>query len=486
MSIKTKNQESHMIDLGKINALRKELLDQTNSGAAVPRGAYRCRVVDIRINVSPGDQERRLATFELTAGEHEGKRIDARVKGPQLRLVSDAKERGTLLEIDVFVKRLDDGREFSNVNIETIRLAGTVVPGCKADEREMGALLPHGMGRTVGDVAAVEQEHFEAAEFTTGFRIVGEIESRRTLVNWREEFEAAAACRDAGSGRAAYLSAYVFQELPLAKHVLASAGSMAKYAGPAYALWIVFEIDGNESDGMPADAVALHDAQNLVAILLELGVPIDDVLVFFSGGRGFHVLIPASLAGARPARNFAEVAGLFCASIAEVAVCSLDMSLYRKLQPLRSPNSCHPRTGLYKVRLSLEQLFGEPIERIREYAAEPHPFTPMEFSGEPCPTLVTRWREAEEAVRRRAEAAASTTAGDGKPFIYQNTWAFLINGAPEGSRAMETFKAAINLAAFENVEDLIRALLQRPTALSGFPMQEAEKHIDGALQRARM
>jgi hypothetical protein len=479
------NQEPHMIDLGKINALRKELLDQTNSRAAVPRGAYRCRVVDIRTTISVGDQDKRLVAFELTTDGHEGKRIEARLKGNQLRFVEDAKEKGTLLEIDVFVKRLDDGREFSNVNIETIRLAGTVVPGGTADEREAGTLSSQGMGRAVGEEPAAEEEQFEVTEFVTGFRIVGELESRRTLVTWREEFEAAAQGREASGGGAAFLSAYVFQEMPLAKHVAANAGSMAKYAGPAYAPWIVFEIDGKDSDDVPADAVAQHDAQNLVAILLELGVPLDDVLVFFSGGRGFHVLIPATLAGARPARNFADVAGVFCASIAEVAVCSLDMSLYRKLQPLRSPNSRHPGTGLYKVRLSIEQLFGEPIERIREYAAEPHPFTPADFSGEPCPTLATRWREAEEAVRRKAVAAATAKAGGENPFIYQNTWAFLINGAPEGSRAMETFKAAINLAAFENVKDLVRALLQRPTALSGFPMQEAEKHIDGALQRAR-
>jgi hypothetical protein len=187
------------------------------------------------------------------------------------------------------------------------------------------------------------------------------------------------------------------------------------------------------------------------------------------------------------------VAGVFCTSIAEVAECDLDMSLYRKLQPLRSLNSRHAKTGLYKVKISLEQLFSEPIERIREYAAEPRPFTPADFSREPSPTLVTRWREAEEVVRReaeevmrrRTEAAAKAKAGSEKPFIYTNTWAFLIKGAPEGSRAMETFKAAMNLAAFENVEDLIRALLQRPTALSGFPMEEAERHIDSAMQRAR-
>ncbi len=49
---------------------------------------------------------------------------------------------------------------------------------------------------------------------------------------------------------------------------------------------------------------------------------------------------------------------------------------------------------------------------------------------------------------------------------------------------MALFRAAANLADFESRDDLIRALLDRATALCGLPPTEAATHIDSALRRA--
>jgi hypothetical protein len=81
--------------------------------------------------------------------------------------------------------------------------------------------------------------------------------------------------------------------------------------------------------------------------------------------------------------------------------------------------------------------------------------------------------EAEKVMPRQGEDNAR---------LFRSTWDFLVNGAPEGSRATELYKAAANLLDFESVEDLVRALLQRPVDLSGLSPREADGHIDGAVR----
>ena len=68
--------------------------------------------------------------------------------------------------------------------------------------------------------------------------------------------------------------------------------------------------------------------------------------------------------------------------------------------------------------------------------------------------------------------------------ITKETWDFLISGAREGERADRTFKAAANLCDFTSVEELITALMARPTALCGLPPAEADGHIASAIRRA--
>jgi len=162
---------------------------------------------------------------------------------------------------------------------------------------------------------------------------------------------------------------------------------------------------------------------------------------------------------------------------------TIDPSLYRTLQPLRCPNSRNEKSGLFKVWLSVDELKSLPMGAIEALARSPRPFTLPPLDLEPLPQLVESWRLAEQQVQAAKLERTVRSKGDGNARLFRSTWDFLVNGAVEGSRATELYKAATNLMDFESVEALARALLQRPAELSGLSPREADGHIDGAVRR---
>src|SRR5262249_35944806 len=148
-----------------------------------------------------------------------------------------------------------------------------------------------------------------------------------------------------------YLSHFVFGR-DFAEH-LERTGSEAAYDGPCGADWLHWDID------RPGDLEhALRDARRLAGAILHRYCELDegDLPVFLSGGKGMHVGIPTSLWGPTPSSRFHETARRFALAIAERAGIVVDGTIYSKTRLFRAPNSRHPKTGLYKRRLDLDEL----------------------------------------------------------------------------------------------------------------------------------
>src|SRR5262249_11978377 len=156
----------------------------------------------------------------------------------------------------------------------------------------------------------------------------------------------------------------------------------------------------------------------------------------FSGSKGFHVGLPAGdLAGAAvttPAivRRFAEAA-------ARRAGITVDASIYDRVRPFRAPNSRHPKTGLHKRRLTLDELMHLAANQIAELAREPTPFDlPHPLAD---PVLCADWQAASEEASR-AIAARRTNGTPGR--LQRETFDFIRDGADTGTRHPRLFRAA--------------------------------------------
>lgn len=121
-------------------------------------------------------------------------------------------------------------------------------------------------------------------------------------------------------------------------------------------IWFDFDDEKNLEN-------AKNDTKDLVSRLKEAGIKENSIDVYFSGGKGFTVI-----AQLNKMLNRTQVEHL-AVDVFGKDLKTLDHSLYDENQILRVPNTKHPKTGLYKVQLSLNQL-NLPIEKIKDYAKD--------------------------------------------------------------------------------------------------------------------
>jgi len=196
-----------------------------------------------------------------------------------------------------------------------------------------------------------------------GFRIVGPCTGERRLVCWPTAFVAYASLDErADVYREGYLSAFTFGE-DFRRHLDAN-GSTKGFDGVCGGEFIWFDIDRADLEA------ARRDAARLCLCLAERYSLDDDVLlVFFSGSKGFHVGLPTDLWQPTASGVFNLTARRLAEGLAASCEVVIDSGVFDKVRAFRAPNSRHPKTGLHKRALSLEELMRLSVERIQELDA---------------------------------------------------------------------------------------------------------------------
>jgi hypothetical protein len=212
-----------------------------------------------------------------------------------------------------------------------------------------------------------------------------------------------------------------------------------------------------------------------------------DLLLFFSGSKGFHVGLPFSW-NPEPSATFHRIARRLAENLAVATGAIIDTGVYDKVRLFRAPNSRHPKTGLYKRHFSFKELLNLDIARIRQLAAEPEPFA-LPAVSVADPQALADWQEAARAVEREAEAKGKRQAGlaNGTPTLNRATLDCICNGAdiPQGDRHRRIFSAAANLAEFNCSPALAFALLTEAGLDSGLPPAEVRRQIECGLNHGR-
>lgn len=138
--------------------------------------------------------------------------------------------------------------------------------------------------------------------------------------------------------------------------------SVGGYQGQAYADWLPIDIDCENLQE------ALFNLQKFVQNLEDYEIDINVCRFYFSGSKGFHVMIPSQLFGACPSndihKRFRNVATILAKGI------KIDTSIYDKTRIFRLPNTINSRSNLFKVELHPYHLFF-PIENILNLANSP-------------------------------------------------------------------------------------------------------------------
>ena len=94
--------------------------------------------------------------------------------------------------------------------------------------------------------------------------------------------------------------------------------------------------------------------------------------VFFSGRKGYHIECEALAIGISPSGNLPAVFRTIASALTEkLGLTTADFQVYDSRRMWRLTNSKHQLSGLYKVELSDELLYGD-VSNTLDYATEPH------------------------------------------------------------------------------------------------------------------
>lgn len=317
-----------------------------------------------------------------------------------------------------------------------------------------------------------------ADAFNVGAFVLGAPTSPRALVRHADLLNAYAdgVLEDEREG---YLSHFAFGA-EMKRHFAANRHSVAGFAGPCWARWLVLDIDRADL----ADALA--DARRLVGFLHQRYPESEgDVPIWFSGSKGFHVAVelahkpPPAVGFHRTARTLAE-------ALAGRAGVKIDAGIYDANHIVRLPNTRHPRTGLFKRRLDAEALFALNIDGIRHHCAH--------AAGDgipavraPAAQLAADWHDAEAVTARTHEARAAVRrdfgAIDGRaPRYFLDLLRF---GVDEGQRHQTLFRCAAWLTEQGAPPSLCSALLTEPGRDLGLTPKDVARQISCGIDHAR-
>lgn len=161
-----------------------------------------------------------------------------------------------------------------------------------------------------------------------------------------------------------------------------------KTEGEDFLAPLYFDLDYSENP-----AVAQEEAIKLVEFFTEeLDIQEQDLHIYFSGSKGFHILVDERALGVEPRKDlqrvYKHIAGYLRYRLGEVQeqedengrpveytepLKAVDLAVYTVKRMLRLPYSRHQKTGLYKIELTLQQLKELTLDEIKERARTGQP-----------------------------------------------------------------------------------------------------------------
>jgi len=315
-------------------------------------------------------------------------------------------------------------------------------------------------------------------------RVVGDAWDARRITNHRAALAAYARCDPlADLSRQSFLSHFSFP-VAFREHfatpdasIEKAAGSEKGYVGECGADWLFWDIDRGDA------TEALADASRLVATILATFSEYQaaDLLIFLSGGKGFHIGLPL-VWRPEPSVDFNAVAKRFCLAVADKAGVVVDQAVYSKTRLFRAPNSRHAKTGRFKRWLPPGEFSRLSVADIFDMAAEPAPFEVP--AGPPeSPTAEAAWEAAKVATDDHAEARRRFVDDAGGPRLQAATIGVIRGAVDVGERHERLWRAAANLAEFGCPDDLAHALLYEAGLDMGLRPSDVTRQINCGLAK---
>jgi len=191
---------------------------------------------------------------------------------------------------------------------------------------------------------------------------------------------------------------------------------IAGYEGKVWAPFFPIDLDHREL------TPALLAARLLSSVFIERwGVVPDALQVYFSGSKGFHLMLDTRLFGKLlPSKNlpliFDSMRRHLAQELPQPLRETVDLTIKDRVRLLRLPNTVHEKSQLNKVILTLDELRHMTVEKIRAHARSRHKLSLTDETGFLSQVAVGENREAarfSQHIRRQVKTVTR------KPFAYR-------------------------------------------------------------------
>lgn len=214
--------------------------------------------------------------------------------------------------------------------------------------------------------------------------------------------------------------------------------TVSGYTGPAYADFLPVDIDNKDLEEAHKTAKMF-----LNHLLHNYEVDLNGLYIFFSGAKGFHILLPDALFGLRPSEHLPQAFKIMAPRLAEGI--KIDTVIYDHVRLFRLSNTKHSKTGLYKVQLTAAEVIHKNIDEIKQFAT-----APRRVETEPADSINEYLREAylqalEEVEKPKKERAITTPGGIVPPKNAKLCYYKILEGVGEGQRDNAGLRLGVHL-----------------------------------------
>lgn len=166
--------------------------------------------------------------------------------------------------------------------------------------------------------------------------------------------------------------------------------------------------------------------------------PIEQVRLYFSGSKGFHIVVPHELFGWLPSKDLNTKLKCVMTQIQkELGTERIDGRIYDRKRLFRIPNSINSKSGLYKIPLTLDELMElSSYEDLKQLASKPRFVQfPKPVYSEEAGKAFTDWLDVyQDQKQRRHRHMGPMKIPEGGRSLLPCIEKILQDGVEEGSR----------------------------------------------------
>lgn len=165
-----------------------------------------------------------------------------------------------------------------------------------------------------------------------------------------------------------------------------------KFTGPFYADW--------DSDDISESIKGFHE---FLDKLESMGLNLNSVRLFATGGRGFHCEIPEAIFNSKPKSGVTLMPYIYKEMAWEMATDCMDMRVYtaRKGRMWRTPG-VQRESGKYKVSITADEARAMTPELYDELCSAPRPAVEIDAPSD-CPTLMAMFESGKDKIEKQTK-----------------------------------------------------------------------------------